>query len=667
MSAFDAWFPYESYRPHQREMLEFAADCVRNRDTAMIDAPTGSGKSSVLSAMLPEAGGRKVLVAVRTISQLHTFIRELELIRKHRHKLKYSYLIGKGTMCPMAREGDPYRLCEGLKTFSTALMRDRASKGSLIPSQDPVVRQQIRRNSADQPIICPYFIQSRVYSDTGAGLKMTPSGRLGSKAAQACTRYVSPENLREFAGDLCPYEVMVQAARESDVVLINFYHLFSDQIREQIYAALEIDESETFLLIDEAHNCGDTIQNIQSVSLDERALEQASHELSALRSRIAGAEAVLTLIPHISRFIDSLRRSWKEEDWFDPAIFRRTVLGGSLYRDMEEIVDDLLRITDSLREKNQKAGEFRETGVERLQEFFYRLFRAETDPSYLTVYRRAEGNVILEVRNIDPAQTLQEIADAHAACILISGTLSPIESYRRFYFEDRPVRTLSLPNAFPRENRRVICAQDITSAYRQRRDPENIGRIMRYIEEFSGIPGNCAVYFPSYDLLGTFTGSLPSYLNGKEVFIEPATASEATGALNRFLALPEQGRSGILFGVCGGKWSEGLDYRGEMLTAAMVIGLPLAPFNPVRKMVIEYFKKKFGAEGEFISYTLPAMNKALQALGRVLRTPGDRGMLVLGESRFLENRVRRGLPPWMQEEMSTCTIDTFGREVQLWR
>ncbi|MCK4270228.1 MAG: ATP-dependent DNA helicase, partial [Methanogenium sp.] len=133
------------------------------------------------------------------------------------------------------------------------------------------------------------------------------------------------------------------------------------------------------------------------------------------------------------------------------------------------------------------------------------------------------------------------------------------------------------------------------------------------------------------------------------------------------LSLPGMGKSGILFGVCGGKWSEGLDYRGDLLNGAFVIGFPLAPFNDVRKMVIDYFKKKFGAEGEFISYTLPAINKAVQALGRVIRTPKDHGILLLGDTRFTEKRVWEGLPPWMQAEMKECNITTFKSSVRKWR
>jgi len=76
-----------------------------------------------------------------------------------------------------------------------------------------------------------------------------------------------------------------------------------------------------------------------------------------------------------------------------------------------------------------------------------------------------------------------------------------------------------------------------------------------------------------------------------------------------------------------GKWSEGLDYRGEFLAGAMVIGLPLAPYNRVRQMTMDYYRHKLGAEGEFISYTLPALNRAQQAIGRVIRIPMRGGCL----------------------------------------
>ena len=82
MDTADTYFPYSEYRPGQRHMLEIAARVAREGGIAMIDAPTGSGKSSVVASLLAERKGRKIVIAVRTVSQLTTFVRELELVRR---------------------------------------------------------------------------------------------------------------------------------------------------------------------------------------------------------------------------------------------------------------------------------------------------------------------------------------------------------------------------------------------------------------------------------------------------------------------------------------------------------------------------------------------------------------------------------------------------------
>jgi DNA excision repair protein ERCC-2 len=668
MDPLAAWFPYETYRPHQREMLELVAATARDGGIAMIDAPTGSGKSSVVSALLAERRGRTVVIAVRTVSQLATFIRELTLVRKKQPDLRFAYLIGKGQMCRLGGGGDVYRRCEGLKSLSTTIMRERAEAGSLVPARDRFIQQQIRKTSAERPFLCPPFIHSRSYSrEEGAGLRMVPSASLRTKAERVSRATVLPEELASASGDCCPYEVMLQAAKGADVILMNFYHVFDDSIREQLYLQLGMEAGEVLLLVDEAHNFGDAVQAVQSVSVGEKDLEGAEAELQRLRGKVPAAEAVARVFPQVRRYMEMLRPSRDREDWFDPAIFERMVVQGSLYANMSDIVDDMLAASDAVRERNLKAGEFRESAVERLTTFLYRIFLSAHDPAYLTVYRRDEEEVILEVRNIDPQAKILELARSHAATVLISGTLSPVDSFRRLCFGDERVATLTLPNAFPKEHRRIIGVKDATTLYSMRDQAGNSQRIERYITEFSRLPGNLAVYFPSYQVLSSFADRCAGSIHGKEVIVEPRDSADASAALRAFLRLPGQGRAGVIFAVCGGKWSEGLDYRGELLTGAMVVGLPLAPFTRVRSMVIDYFRRKFGDEGEFLSYTLPAMNRALQALGRVIRSPEDRGFLVLCEQRFLEPQVRGALPAWIREEMVETTLDGFGELVKRWR
>ena len=667
MPALEDFFPYPGFRPHQREMLEFCSACARDGGIALVDAPTGSGKSSILAALLAGGGGRRILVAVRTVSQLNTFIREASLIRGKRPELRFAYLVGKRGMCPLAGEGDVYRRCEGVKNFSSLLMRQRAENGALVPSRDPFIRQQVRRMDPQRPLLCPYFIASRVFSKTESGLRMAPSPELRAAADRVLRETVWPQQVLDMAKPVCPYEMMVLAAQKADVILLNYQHVFDEEISKALFANLDIDPSGTILLVDEAHNCGDAVSAAQSAAIDQATLDQAGQELAAFARKRGSAAALQQVLPRISEFMEGVRNSPEAEDWFDPGIFDRMVVRGSLYRDMGAIVDDLMDLSEKIREKNLQGGDFRESAIEKLTRFLFSLSGSSKDHSYLTLFQKDEGKVTLEVRCIDPGIRMSEIGGFHHACILISGTLSPVESYARLYFGDAPVRTLSLPNAFPRENRLVLCAGDITTAYSMRQNESNLGLIEDYIREFARLPGNLAVYFPSYQFLEHYAGRFAGGLGGKSIFAEPRDARDAEESLQAFLSLPRSGRSGLLLAVCGGKWSEGLDYRGELLQAAMVIGLPLAPFNHLRKMIIEYYRRRFGEEGEFLCYTLPAVNRAQQALGRVLRTPDDRGVLVFGEKRFLDGRVNRGLSPWMREELRPCRFPDFQKIVRSWR
>jgi DNA excision repair protein ERCC-2 len=127
--------------------------------------------------------------------------------------------------------------------------------------------------SREHPFLCPYFIASRVFLDHGdSGIRMVPSSALRSCAETIANKGVAPRDLLLFCGDLCPYETMLQAARNSDVIILNFFHLFDEEIQEQIYASLGIIPEETLLLMDEAHNCGDAAQSVQSVILEEKTL-----------------------------------------------------------------------------------------------------------------------------------------------------------------------------------------------------------------------------------------------------------------------------------------------------------------------------------------------------------------------------------------------------------
>lgn len=136
--------------------------------------------------------------------------------------------------------GDTYRICEGLKAFSSSLMRERARKGAHVPANDKVIADQVRLQDAEHPLLCPYFIRSRVFVEGADGLRMVPSGTLKTRGDQVARTRVAPDRLHEFCKGLCPYEVTLQAARDADVILLNFHHLFNTDIRDQLYQSLAL-------------------------------------------------------------------------------------------------------------------------------------------------------------------------------------------------------------------------------------------------------------------------------------------------------------------------------------------------------------------------------------------------------------------------------------------
>jgi DNA excision repair protein ERCC-2 len=101
----------------------------------------------------------------------------------------------------------------------------------------------------------------------------------------------------------------------------------------------------------------------------------------------------------------------------------------------------------------------------------------------------------------------------------------------------------------------------------------------------------------------------------------------------------------VLFGVMGGRFSEGVDYSGGVLSAAVCVGLPLPPPSSRQSATLEYMSQRFGREkGWRYAAGQPAVNSVLQAMGRPIRKEEDRAILVMLEKRFGDRTYSRLLP-----------------------
>lgn len=112
----------------------------------------------------------------------------------------------------------------------------------------------------------------------------------------------------------------------------------------------------------------------------------------------------------------------------------------------------------------------------------------------------------------------------------------------------------------------------------------------------------------------------------------------------------------VVCAVQGGSLAEGLDYAGEMLIGAFVVGPPLPPCDLERELMREYYQRQYGAGFDY-AYTIPAMARAVQAAGRVIRSESDRGLIVLMDRRFVEAGYSRAMPvDWFEGDDVTGLV-----------
>ena len=96
----------------------------------------------------------------------------------------------------------------------------------------------------------------------------------------------------------------------------------------------------------------------------------------------------------------------------------------------------------------------------------------------------------------------------------------------------------------------------------------------------------------------------------------------------------------------------------------MGVGLPQV--NPRQEMLRRYYDETSGTGFDY-AYRCPGMNKVLQAAGRVIRTPEDRGVVLLLDDRFAQPEYARLFPPHWRHIRYLNSADALTDELeQFW-
>uniref|UniRef100_A0A914HLI7 Helicase ATP-binding domain-containing protein n=1 Tax=Globodera rostochiensis TaxID=31243 RepID=A0A914HLI7_GLORO len=191
-------------------------------------------------------------------------------------------------------------------------------------------------------------------------------------------------------------------------------------------------------------------------------------------------------------------------------------------------------------------------------------------------------------------------------------------------------------------------------------------------------PQGMLVFFPSYSQMGTVLDHWKSgrSTNGqclwdqlarqKLLLVEPKDKREVPALFREFDAAVRDNRPGaaksggaLLFAVCRGKLSEGIDFSDSHCRAVVIVGIPFPPLYEPRIILkkaclTEQRKKVPSSLNPDEWYRIEGIRAVNQALGRIIRHKDDFGIVVLADSRFgTLNRLM--FPCWIRNSIQTLT------------
>ena len=167
--------------------------------------------------------------------------------------------------------------------------------------------------------------------------------------------------------------------------------------------------------------------------------------------------------------------------------------------------------------------------------------------------------------------------------------------------------------------------------------------IERIEQQFRSTHGNYLVYLSSFDYLN----QLASAFKASYPDIPTVTQFSGMQEADRLAFIQAfQTRRGIVgFAVLGGAFSEGIDLPGDALVGVFIATLGLPPFDHYHEQLAIRLQNRF-QQGYRYTYLYPGIRKVIQAAGRLIRTPDDRGVIELIDDRFDSRKVIDLLPEW---------------------
>ncbi|MBK1711878.1 ATP-dependent DNA helicase [Rubrivivax gelatinosus] len=424
---------------------------------------------------------------------------------------------------------------------------------------------------------------------------------------------------------VCPYYLAQEMARWADVVVGDYNYVFDSGAL--LHALVQENGWRAVALVDEAHNLVPRAREMYSATLDVAAVRAAKRSAPAAlkrpAERIARALAALAKAGDApfevadaapDKLLDALR------GYVSAAAELAVQAPAALAGDALQLHFDALRFAELAEALDAASSQFDLTRRPGL---------------------RGKPEAVACVRNIVPAPFLKPRLQALHTAVLFSATLAPAPYQRDLLGLPEGTAWLDCDSPFDAAQLQVNISR-LSTRWADRQ--ASLAPLAALIAgQYRERPGNYLAFFSSFDYLERAAAVLQAAAPELPLRCQQRRMGEAER--QDFIAsFTEDGRQ-IAFAVLGGAFGEGIDLPGTRLVGAFVATLGLPPVDAVQEAMKTRLDARFGTGWDY-TYLVPGLQKVVQAAGRVIRTPEDRGVLHLVDDRFGRAEVRALLPGW---------------------
>ena len=221
-------FPFDTYREGQREMALAVYSAMKGHANALIEAPTGIGKTAASLFGALKALGRGYVTAIFYLTARTTGRRAaedaLELMREKGLFVRGVTITAKEKICPMQQKD-----CMGC------------------------------------PLATGYYDRRREAMKQAMAIQRLDAGAIADLAKEH---------------ELCPFELSLDISETADVIICDYNYAFDPKVRLKRYFDTK---SGAGLLVDEAHNLADRARDMLSAGL-------SGEVIAGIRRQVLGFE-----------------------------------------------------------------------------------------------------------------------------------------------------------------------------------------------------------------------------------------------------------------------------------------------------------------------------------------------------------------------------------------